>query len=461
MRRRVFLKAALAGTASMAAVARRTQGDPMPKRPNVLFLFTDDQRHDTVAALGNPDIRTPTLDRLAAGSTVFTGAHIQGSTVPAVCLCSRACLLTGRTLFRAPRDTGRFALWPEVFRKAGYATFGTGKWHNGPAAYARSFTDGGAIFFGGMSNHLKVPIHDFDPTGRYPKEDRRIGKAFSSTLFSDAAVDFLKRRRDPEPFFAYVSYTAPHDPRMPPPKYDAMYDRAAVPLPASFMPEHPFDNGELKIRDEKLAPFPRTPEVVREHLAAYYGMISHVDFEMGRVLQALEETGRADDTIVVFAGDNGLAVGRHGLMGKQNLYDHSVRVPLMIRAPGGGRGTRTAALCALHDVFPTVADLAGLTVPQTVEGKSLAPLVRGEDAAVRTEVGAAYKDCQRMVRDERFKLIWYPEIDRVQLFDLEADPHELTDLAADPDHADRLGAMKTRLAAWQEAHDDPGPRLKV
>jgi len=235
-----------------------------------------------------------------------------------------------------------------------------------------------------------------------------------------------------------------------------MYDPAKIPLPPNFMPAHPFDNGELKVRDEMLAPFPRTPEVIREHIAAYYGMISHLDAQVGRVLDALDETGHTRDTIVIFAGDNGLAVGRHGLMGKQNLYEHSVRVPLLLAAPGVGRpGARAAALCYLHDVFPTVCDLAGVPAPATVESKSLAAVLRDPAAAAYENVCAAYRDVQRMVRTDRWKLIEYPKAGVTQLFDVAADPWELTNLAADPTRAPVLADMRSRLARQQRETGDP------
>ena len=182
-------------------------------RPNILFLFTDDQRFDAVGALGNPEVVTPNMDRLVEQGTTFTHATIQGSICPAVSLPSRAMLMTGRNLYHAPRDCGDFTTLPQHLQAHGYTTFGTGKWHNQPSSYARSFTDGGKIFYGGMSNHLEVPVYDFNPDGVYAEEDRYVGKEFSSELFSDTAIDFLKRYDEDAPFMAYVAYTAPHDPR--------------------------------------------------------------------------------------------------------------------------------------------------------------------------------------------------------------------------------------------------------
>lgn len=428
-----------------------------PTRPNILFLFTDDQRFDAVRALGNPEVATPNMDRLVAQGTSFTHATVQGSTVPAVCQPSRAMLMTGRTLYHAPRDCGEFVTLPQHLREHGYATFGTGKWHNAPPSFARSFTAGAEIFYGGMSNHLEVPVHDFDPSGSYPAEARHVGESFSSELFSDAAIDFLHRHDGTQPFFAYVSYTAPHDPRMAPREYAEMYDPRRVAVPPNFYPVHPFDNGEMVIRDELLAPFPRTPEIVQEHIAAYWAMITHLDAHLGRVLDALEETGHADNTIIVFAGDNGLAVGQHGLMGKQNMYEHSVRVPLVMAGPGIPAGARSDALCYLLDIFPTLTDLVDLPTPATVEGHSLAPIIRGETERIRENLFHAYMDKQRCVRDERHKLVEYFTGDgRVtQLFDLVADPWEQANLVSAPGMDSEVRRLRGELIRWQRELDDP------
>lgn len=426
-----------------------------PKRLNVLFLLADDQRFDTIHALGNDVIQTPNLDRLAQRGFVFTNNYVMGSMNPAVCLPSRAMVMSGRTLWRTPAMLQDVPIWPEVMRQAGYVTFGTGKWHNGPASYARGFTQGGAIFFGGMSDHFKVPIADFDPTGKYPKQKRRFGEKFSSELFADTAIEFLRNHRSPEPFFLYVPFTSPHDPRTPPGEYATRYDPQKMPVPKNFLPEHPFDNGELRIRDEMLAPFPRTPEVVREHIAAYYGMISHLDAQIGRILTTLEETGHADDTLIVYSADNGLAVGQHGLLGKQNLYEHSTRMPLIFAGPGVSRG-QSDALVYLYDLFPTVCQMTGLETPVGVEGQSLVPILRGQEPKVRDYVMGVYRHFQRMVREPRWKLIKYnvKGEKHTQLFDLQNDPLEMANLADDPAcqaHRQRLETLLEK--ARQEAGD--------
>jgi arylsulfatase A-like enzyme len=428
-------------------------------RPNIVFLVSDDQNADTIAALGNPHIRTPNLDRLVENGFAFTRAYCLGSTVPAVCVPSRAMFLTGRTLFRVNNNIAAgHVMLPQALSAAGYATFGTGKWHNGAASYARAFAGGGPVFFGGMSDQFRVSVQDFDPAGKYEKARAKIGGAFSSELFADAAVRFLRNHTGDKPFFLYVSFTAPHDPRTPPGKYAGMYDPAKLPLPAAFTPQHPFDNGEMKVRDELLAPHPRTPEVVRRHTADYYGMISHLDEQVGRIVAALEQTGKSKNTVIVFFSDHGLALGRHGLFGKQNLYDHSMRAPLIFAGPGVPRGGKSDALCRLSDIYPTVCDLAGVPIPATVEGKSLAGLIAGKATSHCEAIFTAYRDVQRAVRTDRWKLIHYPKIGRTQLFDLAADPEELKDLSAEAALADTLKSMMERLRRMQAEFGDPTAR---
>ena len=457
----MITRRSLLAAAGLAASGPARTGS---KKPNILVLFSDDQRYNTIHALGNSEIQTPHLDALCRQGTAFSHAFIMGGTQGAVCVPSRAMLLSGQTLFHAhsaviaPGDAPRsHVLFPEHFRKAGYETFGVGKWHNGERLYARCFGGGENIFFGGMSDHLKVPVADFDATGQYAKGQRHAGEKFSSALFSDSAIKFLRGQRGDKPFLLYVAYTAPHDPRMPPGEYAAMYPPERMALPRNFLPEHPFDNGDMRVRDEQLAPWPRTREVIRQHIAAYYGMITHLDAQIGRVLAALEDSGHARDTIVVFAGDNGLAVGQHGLLGKQNVYEHSVRVPLIIRAPGLRPGRVSHSFCYLLDVFPTLCELAGLPAPASVEGRSLAPLLRQPKTRLRETMFFAYRHFQRAVRTDGWKLIRYQVGGQptTQLFDLREDPWETRNLAGEPAQAARLRELTVLLKDWMKKTDDP------
>jgi arylsulfatase A-like enzyme len=447
-------------------------------RPNILFFFTDDQRYDTIHALGCALIHTPNIDRLVESGVSFSHAHIPGGTVAAVCMPSRGMLHTGRTLFHlqgaGEEIPPEHTLLGEHLQRHGYRTYGTGKWHNGPAAYARGFSAGAEIFYGGMQDHWNVPACHFDPSGKYdlykpavrdpwsgnqtqlrPCDHIVVGK-HSTELFADAAIDYLRGYQADDPFFLYLSFMAPHDPRTMPRQYLDLYDPAQIALPGNLMPEHPFDNGELRVRDELLAAFPREPQEIRRHIAEYYAMISHLDDAIGRVMAELERRGMAENTIILLAGDNGLALGQHGLMGKQSNYEHSVRVPLVIAGPGIPRNQRSEALVYLLDIFPTLCELTGLPTPPSVDGRSLVPAWREPQATIRETLYLAYGAVQRSVRDRCHKLIEYVVEGRrtTQLFDLERDPLELRNLAGDPGHRAKLEELRARMFALRDEWGD-------
>lgn len=457
-------------------------------KPNIVFFFTDDQRFDTIAALGNKEIRTPNMDRLVKEGTTFTQGHIPGGTCGAVCMPSRAMLHTGRTLFHLEGEgqniPDEHITLGETLQKAGYRTFGTGKWHNGTASYARSFTDGGEIFFGGMWDHWNVPACNYDPTGEYgearnwiqnpmynSKKDQvcadhiTLGK-HSSELFSEASINFIEKYDDDDPFFMYISYMAPHDPRTMPDKFLTLYDKEKITLPENYAPEHSFEYGTRSIRDEVLAPYPRTPEIVKEHLAEYYAMITHLDHEIGRVMDSLKEKGIYESTIFVFAGDNGLALGQHGLFGKQSCYEHSVRVPLLFAGPGIPEGKSRDAFAYLLDIYPTLCDLTGIDIPESVEGKSLLPLMNDKTRTVRDSIYLAYEAKIRAVKNNRYKLIEYVD-DRepknikrnTQLFDLQMDSGETNNLADRPDFTEIKNELHRELFRLREEWEDKTNRF--
>jgi arylsulfatase A-like enzyme len=476
--RRDFLK--LLGLGSIAAAWPMAQSCcKREKRPNILVMLTDDQRYDTIQALGNPVIHTPNMDTLVQKGTSFTNATIMGGTSGAVCIPSRAMLLTGRGLFHLEGIGGTIprehVMMPELFKNKGYETFGIGKWHNGREAYARCFTGGAEIMFGGMSDHWNVPVYDFEASGAYegrtpvieqPLRSNEItykgydhitdGK-HSSEIFADAACRFLDKHDTSHPFFLYIAFTAPHDPRTAPNEFLDMYDPGKMPLPPNFLPRHPFDNGEMMVRDELLAEFPRTPENIRSHLAEYYAIISHLDAQIGRIMAMLDRTGQADNTMVVFAGDNGLALGQHGLLGKQSVYEHSVRVPLVFCGPGVPQGERRDEFCHLLDIFRSVCELTGVQVPDSVEGQSLAPAIHNQERKGREAIYFAYRHFQRAVRTKRWKLILYnvQGEKHTQLFDLENDPWEMKNLAQDASQVERIREMTELLKSMMAEADDP------
>jgi arylsulfatase A-like enzyme len=405
-----------------------------PKRPNVLFLVTDDQRADTIAALGNPVIKTPNLDKLARRGFVFRNAYCMGSTMGAVCNPSRHMLLSGKSLYKydPKQKEGTFG---DVMRRLGYHTFHVSKRGNTATVY-----------------HTAFEIYG------YVADDKERKSGHHGRSEADRAIEFLQKSwRKGAPFFMYVGFAGPHDPRVAAKEWMDLYDRDKIPLPKNYLPHHPFNNGELLVRDEQLAPWPRTKEEVRKHLHDYYGCISSVDHNIGRILKTLEDLGELDNTIIVFTSDHGLAIGSHGLFGKQSLYQHSMNSPLIFAGPGIPKG-QSDALAYLFDLFPTTVDLASdWKTPPELDGKSLAPVIRGKQAAVRDTIFLAYRDVQRAVRHGDWKLIRYPKANVTQLFNLRADPDEMKNLAADPAHAATVRELMDRLAQQQKIFGDAAP----
>jgi arylsulfatase A-like enzyme len=454
----------------------------MPKRPNILLTIADDQQATTIGGTGLSQVHTPTLDRIMDQGACFTQAHHFGSCHPAVCAPSRAMLHTGRTYFDLPQslisnwqsrslssdeqsaDLARLEATPllgELLGNNGYTTFGTGKWHNGQAAFNRSFQDGENIFFGGMCDHDSVPVNLYDPTGEYPESQQTIGALFSTDLFVEPALDFIASYDQDEPFFLYIAFTAPHDPRTPLQKYDAMYPRDQIKTPPNFLSDHPFDNGNIyDLRDERLAPWPRTEDLVRQHLGDYYGMITHMDEAIGRLIEALEARGFLDDTLVIHTADHGLAVGQHGLLGKQNMYEHSIKVPLLMMGPGVPENRCIDSLTYQHDLFPTIMEVAGIEEAPPGHFRSLWPQLSDETTDHHPSIYSSYMNWQRVVKNNRYKLIRYFEqdgkgTDRMQLFDHINDPHERHDLIDDSAYASPRAALEADLMQWMRRVNDP------
>lgn len=467
--------------------------DPNPppapsSSPNILFLFADDQAFDTIQALGHPIIKTPNLDRLVAEGMTFTHTFNQGSWSGAVCVVSRAMLNTGRYIYHARDDIDNKAipLWGEVFDEAGYATFITGKWHNGDQTVLRGFDEGLSIGKGmfetkdgpsgagyrrptaqnnswspsdsSLLGHWSPMVKDIEqgPLG-LTLSDEYIDDRHTSTLYADQAIHFLDTQaaNGDRPFFMYVAFNAPHDPRQAPQAYVDLYPTDSLTTPASFLPEHPFDQGERNtLRDEILGPFPRTEEAVKAHMAEYYAIISHMDYELGRILDHLEALGMTDNTYIFFTADHGLAVGKHGLLGKQNQYDHSIRVPMMIKGPGITAGSSSDDLVYLQSIHPTALELAGIEVPSTVEFRSLTPLIQSTATPEYPAIFGSYKGYQRMVRTRTHKLIVYPEARQLQLFDLLEDPQEMNNLAGNAPYRETVESLFGELKRLQHEVGD-------
>ena len=281
-----------------------------------------------------------------------------------------------------------------------------------------------------MDNQYFVPTHEYNLNGIYNDNNlNELSPKHSSTLYTDAAIEFIKNYKKNEPFYLNLSFQAPHDPREMPDSYLKVYNPDSIKLPKNFKEKHPFDNGELDIRDEWLATYPRNQEEIKANIAAYYAMISHMDYEIGRLLDTLEEKNIFKNTYIVFAGDNGLAVGQHGLMGKQNLYEHSINVPLIFTGPNIENSIKKD-LVYLFDVFPTIVELLNFKKPDNLDGLSLKDLLLGKEKKIRNSLFFSYKNFQRAARDERWKIIKYNVNNKIetQIFDLINDPYEIKNL---------------------------------
>ncbi|WP_395739639.1 sulfatase-like hydrolase/transferase [Prosthecobacter sp.] len=436
--------------------------------PNILLIVADDQRPDTVHALGNAVIETPNLDRLVACGTSFSRAY---AGYP-ICHVSRAQILTGNAAFKALPKYPEGAIDPKLatlggtLQKAGYHTCYTGKWHNDGHPKQRGYTTTSGLYSSGGGKGVTQPEMDergrpltgyrgwtFKDESNKAELDKGVGlQPDNSRNVAEGAIHAILSAPKDRPFFLHVNFAFPHDPRQWPAGMKDRYEATKMKLPANFAPRHPFDHGNIDGRDELLLRTPRVENEVREELAIYYAMITDLDEQLGRILEALPAR---DETIILFTSDQGLALGSHGLLGKQNEYEHSIRSPLIICAPGLPKNERSAALVNLSDLFPTLCDLAGVATPATVESKSLVPLLRRETERVHEFVTGAFTDTQRMICDERWKYVLYPKAGREQLFDLQNDPDEMRDLSADPAQRERKDELAARLRNWREQNGDP------
>ena len=430
-----------------------TQNEEKQPKPNILFLFADDQRADALGIAANPYIKTPHIDALANSGTRFLNSYVMGGHHGAICAPSRAMLLSGKSLFHVYDRLDGVETLPHYLSTLGYETFATGKWHNGAASFEANFQQGNQIMLGGMSDHFNVPTRKLDKQ----KLGAPTKQGFSTDLFADAALEYLdqyKASKTENPFFCYVAFTAPHDPRSPAPGYTDVYAEDEIPLPPNFASLHPFRFDNFNVRDETLAPWPRTPKDIQSSLAEYYALIQHIDDRVGDLIARLKKHQLFENTLIIYAADNGLAIGSHGLLGKQNLYEHSTKVPLIISGPGIPKNKSTEALVYLFDLFPTLVEYLKFPLPEQIDGKSLIKLIQGEENQVRSSLYTAYRNTVRAVRDQEWKLIRYPKIDVTQLYHLKEDPHEQNNLSENPLYAQKVKDLMLLLEEHRLATDD-------
>ena len=439
--------------------------------PNILFIFADDQCYNTIRELGNQEVFTPTLDELARQGTVFTTAYNMGGWHGAVCVASRTMINTGRFLWRANAletglDTlaGQGQLWSKEMERLGYDTYMTGKWHVNIRP-EKIFTRVGTERPGmpadtpeGYNRPLDKNDNSWTPWDTAFGGFWEGGRHWSEVVANET-MGFLDEAAGSEkPFFMYVAFNAPHDPRQSPKEYVDKYPLENISIPGNFLPEYPLKDEigcPATLRDEALAPFPRTEYAVKVNRQEYYAIISHLDAQIARILAHLESTGQADNTYIFFTADHGLSVGQHGLMGKQNMYDHSMRPPLIVAGPGIPAGARKNMEVYLQDIMPTTIAYAGGAVPEWVEFKSLKPFIEDESTDSNyPEVYGAYMDRQRMIRVDDYKLIVYPKAGVIKLFDLVNDPLEMHNLVSASRQQDRVHSMFLELKELQAEMGD-------
>lgn len=427
------------------------------ERPNFVFILTDDQSPYTLSAYGNAVCATPNIDRLAKEGMTIDDAHHMGADIGAVCLPSRTMIMTGRTVWNIPqaarrnqkavnkkgqknqdaasvRSSAEFIQnavensMAAIFNKAGYDTFRTCKRGN---------------TFGPANKEFQV-LHEGDM--------REASDEHGSAWHGDRAIEYLQQRQtaeDKDPFLMFFGFSHPHDPRNGKPELLAKYgaqnlkqppsrlNPAAPPLPVEYLPAHPFHHGHPGLRDETTVQgvlTDRSEATIRNELGREYACIENIDQQVGRLLDKLKQMDELQNTYIFYTSDHGIAVGRHGLSGKQNLYEHTWRVPFLVRGPGIQPGSRASGFIYLLDVLPTMCDLAGLVRPDSLEGLSFRPVLEGKADRIRDTLYGVYcggtKPGMRSLKTaDGWKLIKYDVMDgkvrETQLFNLNDNPFEL------------------------------------
>ena len=387
----------------------------------------------------------------------------------AVCVASRRMLNTGRFVWNAQRtDLEQLVAdgqsWSQRMARAGYRTYMSGKWHV-PMEVPAIFD---------VSDHIRPGMPNQTPEGyNRPKDEADYaagwkpwdtqyggfwegGKHWSEVLADDGVRFLEEAAQDEKPFFMYLAFNASHDPRQAPKAYIDRYPLERIKVPENMLPEYPHAEEICgkQLRDERLMPYPRTEYAVKVNRQEYFALITHMDDQIGRILDALKRTGQAENTYIIFTADHGLAVGHHGLVGKQNMYEHSVRPPFLFIGPMAKAGSRIETPIYLQDVMATALDLAGADTAE-IDFKSVLPLLNGESTEHYKAIYGSYMGTQRMVTVDGWKLIAYPNIGVMRLYHLDEDPMEMSDLAANPEFALKLKQLTVQLESLMDELDDP------
>ncbi|KAA5823782.1 sulfatase-like hydrolase/transferase [Algibacter amylolyticus] len=482
---------------AISSCNKKVEKEAFKVKPNIVFIFTDDQTYSSIHALGNNEIITPTMDLLVKEGTTFTNAYNMGAWSGAVCAASRAMLISGRSVWNVNNFRKNWIkkdslnkTWGKLLETNGYDTYMTGKWHvDAPANQVFQHTkhvrpgmpkdtwDHWEMVakFDSLSKTKNPDYEAIMPNGyNRPKSINDTtwssfdtskggfwegGKHWSEVLKDDAISFIDEAKTKDNPFFMYLAFNAPHDPRQAPKEYFDMYNLDSISLPESYLLKYPFNEdiaSGINVRDEALAPFPRTELAVKTHTKEYYASITHVDAQIGKIIEVLKASGKMDNTYIIFTADHGLAMGRHGLIGKQSLFDHSIRPPMIILGPDIPKNKKTNVDVYLQDAMATSLDIAGVEKPKYIEFNTFLDIAKGAKKTSNYHaIYGAYKDAQRMIRKDGYKLLVYPKIEKVLLFDLKKDPEEIHDISKNPEQRERVKTLFNQLLKLQKDMDDP------
>ncbi|GAB1857545.1 sulfatase-like hydrolase/transferase [Flavobacteriaceae bacterium MHTCC 0001] len=489
-----FSKITVIFIAPLLICSCKTPEIEVQQKPNIVFIFADDMTYNAINALGNTEIITPNLDTLVNNGTTFTHAYNMGAWNGAICAASRAMIISGRNVW----DVNRFRkqwkkhqeldkTWGKLMENAGYETYMTGKWHVDAKAdsvfknvvhvrpgmpkdawqhekmVAKFKTKDKSISYDrfmpvGYNRPLSKNDTTWSPTDKKFGGFWEGGKHWSEVLKDDAIGFIEKAEKHNNPFFMYLAFNAPHDPRQAPQEFLDMYPLDKISLPKSWLPQYPFKDGMASgrnVRDEALAPFPRTEYATKKHIQEYYASITHLDSQIGDILNRLEATGKMDNTYIIFTADHGLAIGKHGLLGKQSQFDHSIRAPFIIVGPNISKGKKIKEDIYLQDAMATSLELGGVEKPDYVFFNSILGLISGKQTKSHYKaIYNGYRDTQRMIRKDGFKLIVYPKIEKVLLFDMANDPEEMLNLSEDITYQPKVKLLFEDLMKLQTEMDD-------
>ncbi len=428
--------------------APRSRSEAQGSTPNIVFILVDDLRWNALGCTGHPFVRTPHIDRLAKEGALFRNAFV---TTP-LCSPSRASFLTGQYVrTHGIRDNGdngprshQLVTFPRLLHDSGYETGYVGKWHMGHDGSPRPGFDRW-VSFEGQGQHV-------DPTLNLDGEARPV-QGYLTDILTDYSVEFLRRPRT-RPFCLYLGYGAVHGPFVPAERHQTLYSDRPIPRTPNARDKNEGKPALNRPIDNEPTPGPgrrKRDETIRNQLR----MLAAIDEGLGKILDALTENCRLDDTMVVFTSDNGFFWGEHGLGDKRWAYEESIRIPLLVRLPGQVRaGTRIDAMALNVDIAPTFLELAGSARPRDMQGESLLPLLRGQGTSRRESVLLEYfmepryrrAPTWQAVRTERWKLIRYPQLAGAdELYDLREDPGEMENRLADPAAAATLKHLRAEL----------------